>query len=108
MQMDRADVTIPAWLGVLDEEDLRFVRRFLLSSGSLKALAQEYGVSYPTVRSRLDRLIAKVRVAEDPDVQDPFDRTLRVLVADGKLSPALARELLGAHRDALKKGAEDR
>jgi hypothetical protein len=102
--MDEAATALPVWLGVLDEEDFRFLRRFLLSSGSLKALAHEYGVSYPTVRLRLDRLIAKVRAAEDPKVRDPFERTLRVLVADGKLSPTVARELLDAHRRAAKKG----
>jgi hypothetical protein len=96
--MGQTTVTRPAWLEVLDEEDLRFVQRFLLASGSLKAMAQEYGVSYPTVRSRLDRLIAKVRAAEDPGVTDPFERRLRALVADGKLTAALARELLEAHR----------
>lgn len=108
MQADRAGAGVPAWLGALDEEDLRFVRRFLLSSGSLKALAQEYGVSYPTVRARLDRLIAKVGAAEDPTVRDPFERALRVLVADGKLAPALARELLAAHRSSLNEGGEGR
>ena len=91
---------IPNWLAVLDEEDFTFLRRFLTSSGSLKALALEYGVSYPTVRARLDRLIAKARAAEDPTVSDPFERRLRVLVADGKLSVTLARELLDAHRAA--------
>jgi hypothetical protein len=85
-------------LEILDEEDIRFVRRFVLASGSLKAMAQEYGVSYPTVRARLDRLIAKVRAAEDPTVGDPFERKLRALVADGKLTASLARELLDAHR----------
>jgi hypothetical protein len=93
--------TVPAWLRALDDEDLHFVRRFLLSSGSLKALAQEYGVSYPTVRARLDRLIAKVRAAEDPRVRDPFERKLRVLVADARIAPALAKELLEAHQAAL-------
>lgn len=94
-------VSVPAWLGALGEEDFAFLRRFLVSSGSLKALATEYGVSYPTVRSRLDRLIAKVRAADDPDVQDPFERRLRVLVADGKLTATLAGDLLDAHRAAL-------
>src|SRR4051794_34644115 len=91
---------IPAWLGGLGEEDFALLRRFLLASGSLKALALDYGVSYPTVRSRLDRLIAKVRAADDPEVRDPFQRRLRGLVAEGKLTPALAGELLDAHRAA--------
>jgi hypothetical protein len=89
----------PAWLEALDEEDLQFLKRFLLSSGSLKALCDEYEVSYPTVRARLDRLIAKVQAADDPKVVDSFQRKLHVLVADGKLPSTLARELWKAHRD---------
>jgi hypothetical protein len=101
--MSKAAETLPAWLEVLEEEDVRFLRRFLLGSGSLKALAEEYGVSYPTVRARLDRLIAKVKVAEDEAPIDPFERRLRLLVADDKITSTLARDLLDAHRQSLKR-----
>jgi hypothetical protein len=97
-----------AWLEVLDDEDLRFLKRFLLGSGSLKALAEEYGVSYPTVRSRLDRLIAKVRAAEAVRSGDPFERRLRVLLADGQISAAAARELLAAHRESTTQKGDER
>jgi hypothetical protein len=96
----------PAWLAHLGEEDFHFLRRFLLCSGSLKDLAAEYGVSYPTVRARLDRLIAKVRAAEDPRSADPLEQKLRVLVADGQIPPSLAKELLAAHRVSSKERKE--
>lgn len=96
----------PAWLAVLDDEDLQFLRRFLVSSGSLKAMAEEYGVSYPTVRGRLDRLIAKAQAAEDPKITDPFERKLRVLVADARMPGALAKELLEAHRASAARRRE--
>src|SRR5882724_7399743 len=89
---------LPPWMEALDEEDHRFMKRFILNAGSLKALCDEYGVSYPTLRARLDRLIAKVKAADDPKVVDSFQRKLHVLVADGKMSAALARELWKAHR----------
>jgi hypothetical protein len=92
----------PAWAAALDDDDWQFIRRFVLASGSLKAMAEQYGVSYPTVRSRLDRLIAKVRAAESPMPRDPLERKLRMLVADGQLAPVLARELLAAHQESLK------
>lgn len=95
---------MPAWLAFLDEEDRQFLRRFVLASGSLKDLAAEYGVSYPTIRARLDRLIAKVQAAEDPKAADEFERKLRILVADGMVAVATAKELLAAHRASLKKG----
>lgn len=96
------------WIGVLSEEDLQFLKRFLLASGSLKALAKEYGISYPTVRTRLDRLIAKVRAADDAKVTDAFQRQLRILVADGQLTTASARALLTAHERSVSeaKGGE--
>lgn len=101
--MDRATAAVPAWMEALEDEDWQFLRRFLLCSGSLKALAEGYGVSYPTVRARLDRLIAKVRAAEDETPLDPFERRIRVLVADARLPAALARDLLEAHRAALQR-----
>lgn len=96
--------SIPPWLEVLDEEDQQFLKRFVLSSGSLKALCDEYEVSYPTLRARLDRLIAKVKAAEEPKAVDSFQRKLHVLVADGKMSAALARELWKAHRAVAEEG----
>lgn len=94
----------PPWLEVLDEEDQQFLKRFVLSSGSLKALCDEYEVSYPTLRARLDRLIAKVKAVDDPKAVDSFQRKLHVLVADGKMSAALARELWKAHRAVAEEG----
>jgi len=94
----------PPWLEALDEEDQQFLKRFVLCSGSLKSLCDEYDVSYPTLRARLDRLIAKVKAAEDPKAADSFQRKLQVLVADGKISPALARDLWKAHRAVVEEG----
>ncbi len=41
----------------LKPEELDFVERFVMASGSLKEIAKELGISYPTVRARLDRII---------------------------------------------------
>ncbi len=92
----------PVWLAALSVEDLQFLKRFLLASGSLKDLAAEYQVSYPTIRGRLDRLIAKVKVAEDPRIDDPFVRKLQLLVAEGSMPHGMAKELMSAYRDARK------
>jgi hypothetical protein len=89
---------LPAWLAELSEEDLQFVKRFMLSSGSLKDMAVAYSVSYPTVRARLDRLIAKMTAADQSKPLDPFDRKIQLLVADGKLPVDLAKSLLAAHK----------
>ena len=54
------DFTPPRLLDLTSEEQ-EFVVQFVLASGSLKEIAGVYGVSYPTVRARLDRLIEKLR-----------------------------------------------
>lgn len=51
---------IPVFLQLTQEEQ-DFVMQFFLSSGSLKQMAQHMGVSYPTVRNKLDDIIEKVK-----------------------------------------------
>ena len=87
------------WIEALNEEDLVFLKRFLLASGTLKELARQYGVSYPTLRLRLDRLIQKVKLLEAHTEATPFERTLRALYAEGRLDDGLFRLLLDTHRE---------
>ncbi len=93
--------TVPVWFAELGDEDREFVRRFLLASGSLKELAEGYGVSYPTIRVRLDRLIAKVTAADEARAADPLERRVRVLVAEGTIDVAVGKQLLAAHKASL-------
>ena len=87
----------PTWLDALGDDDLQFVRRLLLASGSLKEVAAGYGISYPTVRIRLDRVIAKVKASDAATGADAFERRVRGLVADGTLPAGLGRELIESH-----------
>jgi hypothetical protein len=93
----------PGWIDEMNHEDWQFIRRFILASGSLKELAQIYEVSYPTLRARLDRLIAKVNAAEEYESADLFERKIRLLVADGELSPQTAKELFAEYHSIQKK-----
>lgn len=86
------------WTETLEEEDLSFIKRFVLASGSLKELASAYGISYPTVRLRLDRLIQKIKLLERDDITSPFERLLRMQHADGKIDRQTMKLLLDAHR----------
>jgi hypothetical protein len=92
-----------AWLEWLSDEDLAFMKRFLLASGSLKDLARAYGISYPTVRLRLDRLIEKIKVFESHQITSDFERTLRGMLADGAIDAATMKTLLAAHSKELEK-----
>jgi hypothetical protein len=48
-------------LGRMPVEHQRFIEMFLLSGGNLKEIAEQVGVSYPTIRSRLDKVIEALR-----------------------------------------------
>jgi hypothetical protein len=94
---------IPQWISELSEEDWQFIKRFLLSSGSLKDLAGQYGISYPTVRLRLDRLIDKIRMLDTPKAKSAFHRKVQVLVSEGRLDYATAKALIRAHEESCAK-----
>ena len=88
----------PSWVERLSDEDKSFLKRFVLASGSLKAVAEEYGISYPTVRLRLDRLIEKVNIFDADQIVSEFERQLRAQHIDGKIDHATMKLLLEAHR----------
>ena len=91
------------WVEQLGEEDIAFVKRFILASGSLKALAQDYGISYPTVRLRLDRLIEKIKVLDDHRIQSDFERHLRAMYAEGRIDLATVKQIIAAHQQELER-----
>lgn len=95
-----------SWLEKLSDEDLSFIKRFILASGSLKELARVYGISYPTVRLRLDRLIAKITILDDEEIVSEFERTLRARYAEGKLDMETLKILLAAHQEELSKRSD--
>lgn len=83
----------------LPREDLDLIVELVLQSGSLKDLAAAYGVSYPTIRLRLDRVIERVRGVVEGRKRDPFSELLAGLVERGEMSVAVARVV----RDAARK-----
>lgn len=97
MSIDR----VPGWMAGLEEEDAAFIRNFLLCSGSLKDIARQYGVSYPTVRLRLDRLIQKIRLSEEAD-QDPYVALIKRLAVNEKLDFDTAKLLIQEYRRQKK------
>lgn len=51
----------------LSQLDQKFILDFVKASGSLKLMAQKMGLSYPTVRNRLDEVIENLNGFEDED-----------------------------------------
>jgi len=81
-------------LARLSAEDQVFVAAFLKSHGSIKEMEQVFGVSYPTVKARLNRIAGQLEFVETdpkPSRNEVLDRLAR-----GEISAADAiRELEG-------------
>jgi len=64
-------------LARLSMEDQVFVAAFVRSHGSIKEMEQVFGVSYPTVKARLNRISEQLTFAEvheGPAADDVLDR----------------------------------
>ena len=82
---------IPPPLARLSAADQVFVAAFVRSHGSIKQMEKLFGVSYPTIKNRLNEIGAKLRfIAVDavPPEDDILDR-----LEQGELSAAEAIEL---------------
>ncbi len=91
---------IPEWVSGLSAEDFQFIKRLLLASGSLKEVAKQYDISYPTVRIRLNRLIEKVHILDSKKPRTKFHKTVQIMAAEGRLDIGIARELLKAFEES--------
>ena len=92
---------IPEWMAALDEEDLAFIKRFVMASGSLKEIAGQYGVTYPTVRLRLDKLIQKVKISEE-SAEEPYIALIKRLAVNDKLDLETAKILIQEYKRGRK------
>ena len=67
-------------LARLSQEDQVFIVAFVRCHGSIKEMEQFFGVSYPTIKSRLNRISAKLEFVEtnpEPPRSEVLDRLSR-------------------------------
>ncbi len=88
---------VPDWINNLEDEDIVFIKKFILASGSLKEIASEYNVTYPTVRLRLDRLIQKIKISEDT-ANEPYIALIKRLAINDKIDFDTAKILISEYK----------
>ncbi|GAA4293866.1 DUF2089 family protein [Anaerocolumna aminovalerica] len=88
---------VPEWMINLDDEDIVFIKKFLLVSGSLKEMAKQYDVTYPTVRLRLDKLIQKIQISEDAN-NEPYIALIKRLAVNEKIDFDTAKILISEYK----------
>ena len=87
---------VPSWMENLEEEDITFIKNFMLVSGSLKEMAAKYDVTYPTVRLRLDRLIDRIKMTDDQEAE-PYVKLIKRLALEDRLDFETAKLLSLIH-----------
>lgn len=92
---------IPPWIFALEQEDAAFLKNFVLKSGSLKEIAKLYGVSYPTVRLRLDKLIQKIEL-NDQKEDEPFSTFIKGLAVDSRIDLETAKIIIEKYKQERK------
>lgn len=88
---------IPDWVLTLEKEDLEFIKKFVINSGSLKEIAKLYDVSYPTVRVKLDRLIEKIKLSVEVENED-FIQFVKQLVIDDRIELEEAKLIIEKYK----------
>jgi len=85
-------------LALLSPEQLEFVEVFLRCDGKIKRVEEELGVSYPTVRSRMNEIITTMGYdlpgSEPVDLSSEARRRVLDDLAAGRITPKAAMELL--------------
>ena len=86
-------------LSQLNPEQLQFVETFLQCEGKIKAVEEKLGISYPTVRSRLNdvRVAMGFEVSTDDDINTPSEEDRKHVLeelAAGRISSDEAITLL--------------
>ncbi len=97
MEIDK----VPAWFLALEQEDAAFLKNFVVKSGSLKEIARLYGVSYPTVRLRLDRLIQKIELSDHQE-EEPFPAFIKGLAVDSRIDLETAKLIIEKYQKERK------
>ena len=94
--------TLPP-LAQLTAEDQVFVAAFVRSHGSIKQMEKYFGVSYPTIKNRLNRIgsqLSFVEIEQGPDSEPPAQDAGTTLgrLSRGELTVAQALEQLKGKR----------
>ena len=77
----------------LAAEDQVFVAAFIRSHGSIKEMEQVFGVSYPTIKARLNRIAAAMEFVDNIDPEPPRSDVIDRLARGELTADEAVREL---------------
>src|SRR4249919_4199767 len=83
--------------GRLTREQLTLLESFLRSRGNLREMERELGISYPTVRSRVEALVQALGFGERADTEDIGDVQTEPVAGTTPVSREAILESLARH-----------
>ncbi|MCI8497543.1 MAG: DUF2089 domain-containing protein [Clostridiales bacterium] len=78
----------------LSDEDLYFTEAFIRCRGNIKEVERELGISYPTVRSKLDSVIKKLGLHTETDERQARKEEILRALEHGEITAEQAIEQL--------------
>jgi len=87
----------------LSREQFALLESFLRSKGNLKEMERELGISYPTVRARVDALLRALGLADDAAVEDEPGEPAPGDAAGAFDAAAAALDVAAARREILER-----
>jgi hypothetical protein len=87
----------------LSREQFALLESFLRSKGNLKEMERELGISYPTVRARVDALLRALGLADDAAVEDEPEKPAPGDSAGAFDASTAALDVAAARREILER-----
>lgn len=84
---------LPCEFCQLPEEDYEFLKIFLRTEGKITDIEKILGVSYPTIKARIEELLKKLNLRPFDEPLDPIDG-----IAEGKLTVDEAISILKSRK----------
>lgn len=78
----------------LTPEQRGFVLSFLRNRGNIREMEKELGISYPTVRARLDQILAALGLESNPGKEKPARKEVLEMLAQGEITQEQALDML--------------
>lgn len=90
--------------GRLSREQLQVLESFLRSRGNLRDMERELGISYPTVRARVEALVRALGFGPRDEADPPTAEEAAATAANAAETAAVAaEEVAAARRDVLER-----
>ena len=89
--------------GRLSKEQMSLLESFLRSRGNLKEMERELGISYPTVRGRVDALVRALGLAEGDEIDEEDRSDLDEAAADSEAAQTAAADMAAERRAILER-----